>query len=213
MQFRLRLLSRRGTEIPVNYQYPLSAVIYRVIERADQEYALFLHDTGYGQPRAFKTFKLFSFSDIKVPFRISGDRLQLLDQEAECIVSFHLPRAAENFIKGLFIDQRIEIADKRSKAVFTIAQVEALPMSFTEEKIQEVILQPQSPVVCGIKNERDHYNFLSPEHPDFIRMLLHNWKEKYIALHGREQTHIVFVDVTMEVIFFRNPPKSRLGKL
>jgi CRISPR-associated endoribonuclease Cas6 len=94
--------------IPINYQYPLSAVIYKIIERADAGYAGFLHNQGYGE--GLKHFKLFTFSDLKTAFRIHGDRLQLMTSQAELLVSFHLPEAATHFIKGLFLDQQIEIA-------------------------------------------------------------------------------------------------------
>ena len=33
--------------LPVNYQYPLSAVIYQILQRADSGYAAFLHNSGY----------------------------------------------------------------------------------------------------------------------------------------------------------------------
>jgi hypothetical protein len=33
-----------------------------------------------------------------------------MTSQAELLVSFHLPEAATHFIKGLFLDQQIEIA-------------------------------------------------------------------------------------------------------
>jgi hypothetical protein len=33
--------------LPVNYQYPLSAAIYKIIQQADEKYSAFLHDTDY----------------------------------------------------------------------------------------------------------------------------------------------------------------------
>src|SRR5581483_7271554 len=139
MQLNLHLTSNHASSIlPINYQYPLSAAIYKIIARADNEYASFLHDKGYAQKDSLKSFKLFSFSDLRMPFTIKGDRLQLLTREAKLQVSFHLPKAAETFIKGLFMNQQIEIADKRSKAVFTVAQVEALPVSLKQDEIQEL---------------------------------------------------------------------------
>ncbi len=211
MRFLLNIntLSSPAT-LPVNYQYPVSAAIYKILERADQAYSRFLHDTGYQQTGSLKSFKLFSFSDLRTPFKLKGDRLQLTSDKAELLVSFHLPQAAENFIKGLFMDQQLDIADKKSRASFAISQVSALPSQLTEAAVQEIILHPRSPVICGLKNERGNYDFLSPEHPEFIPMLLHNWKEKYIVLHGDVEANEVFVDAGMEVLFYSNPPKSRL---
>jgi CRISPR-associated endoribonuclease Cas6 len=208
MQFSLKLYGQQGALIPINYQYPLSAIIYRILETADSSYARFLHDTGYRQKEGQKSFKLFTFSDIRVPFSIRGDRLQLKAPEAAVTVSFHLPQAAENFIRGLFMNQQIEIADKRSRASFNIGQVEALPSGLSGEEVQEILLQPLSPVVCGKKNERRKYNFLSPEEPEFVFQLMHNWKEKYKTIYEDAETG--FEDSGMEVVFYANPSRSRL---
>lgn len=209
MQFLLTLhASGEQHVIPVNYQYPLSAAIYRILQSADSEYAAFLHNTGYRQAHSLKSFKLFTFSDIKTAFRLNGDRMHLLDRQAQLLVSFHLPLAAEKFIQGIFFNQRLEIADRKSKTVFTISQVEALSHSITEK--QSIVLQPISPLVCGKKNDKDQYEFLSPEHPDFIPRLLFNWKEKYSTVYGAEAAEVEFNTVKMEVIFYANPPKSRL---
>lgn len=212
MRIRLRLLTLKpGVLIPINYQYPLSAAIYKILAGADRDYATFLHNKGYTPEASGKAFKLFSFSDLKTPFQIKGDRLQLLTGEAELRVSFHLPEAAENFIKGLFINQRLEIADKRSKAVFTVSQVDILPIGLREDNIQEILLRPSSPLVCGIKEEGGkYYKFLSPEDIDFTSQLINNWKEKYRAAYGADEVTTAFNDAFIEVIFYSNPPNSRL---
>lgn len=212
MHLNLHLISNYSSSLlPINYQYPLSAVIYKILARADSEYATFLHEKGYRHEGSLKSFKLFSFSDLKTPFKIKGDRLQLLTREAKLQVSFHLPMAAENFIKGLFMNQQLEIADKRSKAVFTVAQVEALPVPLKQEEIQELVLQPLSPIVCGIiEKDRKHYTFLSPEDADFISQLMNNWKEKYKVVYGAVAGETDFKDADMKVLFYKNPPRSRL---
>lgn len=154
MRFRLKLFAINFPAIlPLNYQYPMSAVIYKILQHADAEYASFLHETGYKKSEnSLKAFKLFTFSDIKTPFKIHGDRMRMLAPEAEVIVSFHLPQAAETFIKGLFQDQEIEIADWKSRAKFSINRVESLPLGLSQEPVQEIILQPLSPIVSSKPN-------------------------------------------------------------
>ena len=211
MQFHLVLAAlSKGSFIPINNSYAISAVIFKVLHKADSDYAAFLHNKGYTQKDSLKSFKLFTFSDLKTPFQIRGDRLLLLTGQAELVVSFHLPQAAETFIKGLFIQQQIEIADRKSRAAFTITRVEALPLPLTNDAIQELVLQPRSPMVCGLKNERGNYSFLPPEHPEFIPQLMYNWKEKYKAQSGTEAAETAFAESAMEVIFYSNPPRSRL---
>lgn len=208
---RLLLTLNSGKEkqiIPVNYQYPLASAIYRVLQNADAEYSAFLHEKGYG-----KGFKLFTFSDIKCPFKIDGDRLLLLSNKIQLIVCFHLPKAAEIFIKGLFKSQQIDIADRKSKTSFIVEQVESLgsPLdTFEKDETAELLLKPLSPVVCGLKNDKGHYTFLSPEDTRFEEMLFKNWEEKCKAVFEKEKITDFMADELIRVLFFKNPPKSRL---
>ncbi len=117
MRFKLTLQAlNKGNCIPFNYQYPLSSAIYKIIQSANSEFATFLHDKGYGD--GHKSFKLFTFSDIKTSFTKNGDRMQLQNGHAELLVCFYVPEAAENFIKGLFLNQQLQIADHKSKLLF-----------------------------------------------------------------------------------------------
>lgn len=113
MRFRPSLLANRESLFPVNYQYLLSAAVYKIFQRADQDFAFFLHNKGYR--RRPKSFKLFTFFDIRIPFERCGNRMLLTTSKAEFIVSFYLPVAAERFVQGLIKQQRLEIADDFSR--------------------------------------------------------------------------------------------------
>ncbi len=206
MRFKLSLQTQRGSLLPFNYQYPLSSAIYKIIQRADSEFAAFLHDTGYGE--GHKSFKLFTFSDIRTPFVRKGDRMQLGTGEAELTVCFYLPLAAENFIKGLFMNQQLEVADRLSKVVFQISQVEFLAEQIVRET--GVILQPLSPVVVGRKNERGHYDYRSPEDADFAECLYYNWMEKCAAVGLPVAVGDEEPEVSIDVLFFHHRPQQRL---
>ncbi|MBC9932181.1 CRISPR-associated endoribonuclease Cas6 [Chitinophaga qingshengii] len=214
MRFRIKLrASQPATVIPINYPYALSAVIFKILHQADEEYAAFLHDKGYVRPGSLKVFKLFSFSEIRTAFRIEGDRFRFLSDEGVFTISFHLPQAAESFIRGLFLNETIEIGDRRSKGVFTVTEVQSVmtPLEdIPDGEVREVMLQPFSPLVCGTKNDRGYYDFLSPQHPDFVKQLVHNWREKFITMYGEDQADTVFDPVTVEVVMMERPPKSRL---
>lgn len=207
MRFKIILLHiQNGTSvIPINYQYPLSVAIYKVLQKADGEYSKFLHQSGYG-----KGFKLFTFSDIKCPFKIQGDRLLLSQNKLEIIVSFHLPEATQNFIKGLFLSQQIDIADKKSKAVFTVASVEALPNllgGYKDDEIINVRLKPISPLIAATKPDgRKHAEYLSPEDDEWQMSVLNNWKEKIKLFYEINDAE----PLSITPKFFANPPKPRL---
>lgn len=195
--------------IPLNYQYPLSSAIYRVLQQGNAPYADFLHNDGYGING--KRFKLFTFSDLRVPFRVAGDRMLLTGREASLIICFQLPDAAEHFIRGLFMNQQLDIADCFSKTGFTVQQAELLPLwnNTTASNDTVICLHPLSPIVAGIKNERGHYDYLSPQHPGFAESILYNWKEKYTVLYGEDAAAEQFNKVQVKVLQAEHA-KSRL---
>jgi CRISPR-associated endoribonuclease Cas6 len=206
MRFRLSLYTQQASLLPFNYQYPLSAAIYKIIERADSAFASFLHDTGYGE--GHKSFKLFTFSDIRTPFERKGDRMQLISGEAELIICFYLPQAAENFIKGLFMNQQLEVADRVSKTVFHINSVESIADSLNNKT--KVVLQPLSPLIVGRKNDRGHYDYRSPEDEDFAECLYYNWMEKCAAVGMPVTVGDDEPEVSIEVMLFNHTPQQRL---
>jgi len=214
MRFHLNLEHISGDlEIPFNYQYLFAAAIYNILAKADREYAAFLHNTGY--PIANKSFKLFTFSDLRLSFKPNGDRMRLTGRNTSIFVSFYLPQAAETFIRGLFLDQQISLFDQRSKTIFRINQVETVASPFLgqgSKAVNECIFSLLSPVVISRKNERGNHDYLSPMDADFLPILLGNWKSKYAAVYGG-QTNTVFKDCNAAVLFNNGLPKSRLVKI
>lgn len=205
MLFKIILESEQLQTLPVNYQYLLSSVLYRIIAKGDSEYARFLHETGYG-----KGFKFFSFSQIHCPFKITGNRMVLNQPSLYFYVSFHLPQAMESFVRGLFKSEHIVIADKYSKAVFMVKSVESVlnPLQkYQENEIINISVKPDSPIVAGIKNERGNYDFLPPTDDRFTESLLYNWREKITACNDAATGSgaLLLMEVTGAVV-----AKSRL---
>jgi CRISPR-associated endoribonuclease Cas6 len=214
MRFQLTLIpSTNHNLLPANYQYPLSSAIYKIIYQADKKYSAFLHDQGY-QLMNGKSFKLFSFSDIRVPYRHQGDRLLINGSPASLTMSFHVDEAATNFIKGLFINQKFEVADKISSTRFSVTEAQLLPdrlVAVDGDEI-EMIIQPLSPLVVGRKNSRGNYDFLSPDDTDFSKWLIHNWIEKYKAVNENNSadTETLKREIGIQVLTPKNEIKSRL---
>ncbi len=210
MRFKITLVpTSMKPVIPINYQYPLSAVIYKVLHEADAEYAAFLHKEGYKVDGGLKRFKLFTFSDLQARFKLRGDRMHILSNP-ELIVSFHLPEAAQHFIKGLFIDRKIAIADKKSKTVFLAERVEAMAMAPPNKAEKNTrIFAPLSMLVCGEKDEKGDYRFLSPEDEKWGASLIHNWKEKCRAVQV-PLTDNEWESMHIKPQILREKPRSRL---
>lgn len=207
MRFKITLQAKESNcVIPINYQYPLSSALYKIIAKGNERYAGFLHNTGYG-----KGFKFFTFSDIRCPFEIKGDRLYLKKDKITLIVCFHVPEAMESFIKGLFASEKIDIADKKSKVSFQVVSVESLPnpmASYKENEIVPIQITPISPVVAGIPNDRGHDDYLAPDSALFIENLIYNWRSK-IAVCYDEDTAMNAL-LILEIIPTKHTFKSRL---
>lgn len=207
MHFRVLLESNIDkNRIPINYQYPLSAAIYKIIKKGDANYAEFLHHEGYG-----KGFKFFTFSRLNCPFYRDGDRLILQSKEMSFYISFHIPLAMENFISGLFRSETIVIADNKSRAIFSVKTIETLTDPLAQYAANQVIqkkLKPLSQVVAGIPDEKGNYNFLSPEDQQFPISLIYNWRNKIETFFDRETAENAVL--LLEVVPTQYELKSRL---
>lgn len=206
MRLKLTLRTALPAVLPFNYQYPLSAAIYKIIERADARFSAFLHNTGYAAGN--KRFKLFTFSDIRTPFRNLGDRMQLTTGDAALVVCFYMPEAAETFIKGLFLHQHLEVGDPKSKATFSITHVESIVEGPVDS--DAVLLQPLSPLVVGRKNARGHYDYRAPGDADFAECLYYNWMEKCAAVGLPVAAGDEEPEVRIDVLLSAHPPQQRL---
>lgn len=170
--------------IPINYQYLLSAAIYKILEKGNVKYAKFLHDNGYG-----KGFKFFTFSQLYFPFKRIEDYLVVQGNSVKLKLSFHIPNAAENFIKGLFQSENIYIGDGvhgMNLKVISIKTLKTWTESRDNRNIRQLDLVPSSPIVCGIKNERNNYDYLDPKDDMFFEALCANWRNKIATFFGDE---------------------------
>lgn len=207
MRFKIKLETKSpSVEIPINYQYPLSAAIYKIIAKGDEKYAGFLHEQGYG-----KGFKLFTFSDLKGKFKIRKDRMTLLDEQISFVVCFHMPEASRNFIEGLFRSEEIVIADKKSKVQFSVQSITAQDNPLKDIPANEIIsvmVKPISPIVIGEKQDTGHYTFLAPDDDRFTKQLINSWRSKIEANYNDS----IAVDAVLlaEIEKYRNPWRSRL---
>jgi CRISPR-associated endoribonuclease Cas6 len=187
MQFQIRLAcADERPVLPLNYQYELSAWIYRIIQHADADFAAFLHQRGYQTP-LHKSFKLFCFSQLDVPKRrIEGDRLHIECREVSFMIGFYVDRAAEEFIRGLFQQQRLRLGDRLSQANFTVQTVEMRPLRLPADPNAPVRVRLRSPLVVARKrSDGQPDEYLHPTDPDFGRLLYTNLIDKYVAATGR----------------------------
>src|SRR5690606_5174551 len=126
-------------------------------------------------------------------------------------ITFHLPKAAESFIKGLFQSEKLDIADRISKGRFTVQSIKTLPSPLEPDKeneITQVVLSPLSPVVAGLMKDNGKYDFLPPDDPRFAESLIYNWRSKIETCYDKATAQGALL--IMEQKARKLPPRSRL---
>lgn len=196
MRFELTLnRSTKQRMLPMNYQYYISAWIYKVLKQADHEFAVFLHEKGYGQDER-KLYKLFCFSRLnfgkpklwkeKKLFEISAHEIKLQ-------ISFDVNKAATTFIKGLFMSQEFYLGDKFNGIDFKITNVAALPEPKFTETMQYCL---QSPWVVSFQPDNSvppHY--LKTDDDLFKELALKHITEKYKNTHNNKFNNTIKIEV------------------
>lgn len=187
MRFRLQLEVNKkafGNILPINYQYEQSAAIYKILSRADAEYAAWLHENGFMLENG-KRFKLFTFSRFKIEHRrlIKGtDRLQINSDMIEWQISFLPEKSTQNFIQSVFMNQIFEIGDRKSVVRFTVRNIEVMP---NPDYKDEMTFRTMSPICLKSvdQNKKVKYLSLADENAKFI--LLNGLKDRYLSYFGK----------------------------
>jgi CRISPR-associated endoribonuclease Cas6 len=166
--------------IPLNYQYPLSTVIYKIIESSNSEYAKWLHDKGFINGN--KRFKFFTFSSLRVKdYEIKGNKMILKSRYIDFTISIVADETLENFVVGMFKNKKISIFDSITRADFEIKTVEKEVMNELKEEMK---FRTISPVVLSKRTEyngKDSEKYLSPYDEEYKEFIKKNLEEKYLA--------------------------------
>nr|WP_320000088.1 CRISPR-associated endoribonuclease Cas6 [uncultured Draconibacterium sp.] len=197
MRFELTLnRTTKQRMLPMDYQYYISAWIYKVLKQADRDFAHFLHEKGYGQGET-KLYKLFCFSRLEFGRPRLWKEKKLFEITAHNIylqISFDVHEAASNFIKGLFMDQEFYLGDKFNGIDFKVMGIEALPEPVFNETMRYRL---QTPWVVSIKTEAyKHPQYLSPGDDRFNTLSVKHLVEKYN--NTRNTDHINSSQITFK---------------
>jgi CRISPR-associated endoribonuclease Cas6 len=183
MRFRIKFsLKGNWQTLPLNYRYPVSSWIYKVLASADKEFTNILHNHGY-KLNDGKTFKLFTFSNLQFPRNTwklipKSDRISVWSRNAYLQVSFLLPEQYEKFVSGLFCDQKVRIADEISGIDAEISQIEAMKTVLPETKTQ--IIRSLTPIVLGItEKDKKHEQYASPLLAEYKELFINNLLQKH----------------------------------
>lgn len=192
----------------MDYQYYLSAWIYKGLNNADREFSAFLHSEGYTS--GYKHFKLFNYSPLnfgkptlwkeKSLFEIGSDQLSLS-------VSFYLAEAAEKFIIGLFNNQQVYVGDQFNGLDLIVSHIERQP----EPELNSTMnYRAVSPVVISLKDNSSKYSkYLSPTDTEYSDLIRKNLLFKYSSIPNASNLP---EDLNFSFLL-KNDPKSKLATI
>ena len=196
MRFKINFnRTTRQRMLPMDYQYYVSAWIYKVLRLADRDFARFLHEKGYGQSDT-KLYKLFCFSRLNFGKPVLWKERKLFEisrHEISLLVGFDVPEAASTFVKGLFVSQEFFLGDKFNGIDLQVSGVEALPEPAFYTTMHYRL---QTPWVVSYQAENDRNpKYLSPADDGFDRLVVKHLLEKYkntreVADIGPEQVEL-----------------------
>ncbi len=201
-------LNRTGKQkmLPMDYQYYISAWIYKVLKQADKDFAAFLHEKGYGTSET-KLYKLFCFSrlDFGKPKLWKEKKLfEIFNRDISLIISFDVPEVATNFIKGIFMSQDFYLGDKFNGIDFKVTTVSALADPDFKEKMHYKL---QTPWV--VSYQPDHSKppkYLKPDEEFFHEYSKKHLVEKFKNTRNQEV-------LTKNIVFTPNENYKRAGFL
>ncbi|MCF8358638.1 MAG: CRISPR-associated endoribonuclease Cas6 [Prolixibacteraceae bacterium] len=181
----------------MDYQYYISAWIYKVLKQADKPFADFLHNKGYGDQN--KLYKLFCFSRLnfgKPKMWKEGKLFEIAANELKLKLSFDVSEAAANFIKGLFMQQEFFLGNRFNGIDLKVTAVEALPEpQFGTLQHYRFI----TPCVVSIKTANNPLpQYLMPDNKefDYPTLLKKHWTEK---LSNTRQTNIENGEINLHI--------------
>ena len=188
MRIKLTLIPKeKKCTIPINYQYPLSSAIYKILFSASKDYANFLHKQGYLSEHG-KPLKLFTFSYLNIPGVKNINNTLTVWGSPPCTLYVSSPLLEDfiqNFVIGLFQNQEVAIGNKYIVGRFIIQQVESImPPNFSNKAYFKCL----SPFVLSTMKERNgkimpyYYRANDPELGEAVRK---NLMQKYKTIYKK----------------------------
>ena len=180
-------LHTNDKHLPTNYNYYLSAAIYKLLKLGSPEFSEFLHTKGYELNG--KKYKLFSYALRFERMRIDQSKITILAPAVKlCVSSPIVDDFIQNFVFGTFQNQQIEIADHTIRTKFSITQVESLPeVEFHESNCFKLL----SPLVLSTKRENgnelsQYFLRFNDDISEINRVLNLNLKHKYELIYKKQ---------------------------
>jgi CRISPR-associated endoribonuclease Cas6 len=189
MRIELTLSPEKNCAVPINYYYAISAAIYRILSFSSHEYATWLHDKGYmdssGKPR-----KLFNFSSLKISPKAKLQNDVLIIPETSQVTLFIssplLEDFIQNFVQGVFLDQKIAIGNDKTVGRFHVSKVFVQPKPEFKESMKYHLLSPLLLSTMKEHNGKLSQYYLRPDDAEVEKTARQNILRKYEVIYKKE---------------------------
>lgn len=175
MRLNVELNATGSIRLPIHYNHLLQSLIYHSMAG---EFAEFLHDQGYEVEK--RKFKLFTFSRLLGPYRITGPEI-LFTPPVRLIISSPLKEFCQYLLNGLLSQGSVRLGQNE-------INVEKVSVSSPEAQ-SEIKVKLLSPVVAYstfLKPEGGKYTcYFQPGEQEFNRLAEENLRKKYQAFQGK----------------------------
>lgn len=189
-----------GIVLPVNCNYFLTSLLYKIISSSSKDYSCFLHDEGYKLGESKKGFKLFTYSMLMgESVRVKGERLIIGNSPVQWQIASPVNTFMQHLVTGVFNEGRtIAIGNEGNSAQFIIERVETLPVPEFRETMRFTCLSPitvskvsSGPTLAkggvgGFAGADRPCHYLRPWEAGFSEAVRKNLVKKYRLIHGRE---------------------------
>jgi CRISPR-associated endoribonuclease Cas6 len=213
----MRLILKLKTNskvITLNYNYFLSAAIYKMLQFSSPQFAKFLHSKGYRLNG--RMYKLFSFALGFEKISVADPIITLLSPAATLYVTSPMvDDFIRNFVIGTLQNRSIDVIEGIYRTSFEIEQIETVPMpAFGEVNYFKMI----SPLVISTRKEThgkfSQYFFrYNNDIEEINRVFNTNLKNKYELIYGKLYSGSdVRLEWDQQYILSRLETKKRLTK-
>lgn len=176
----------KGVDLPINYNYFLTGVIYQFLKESDPQYADFLHKAGYELEN--RRFKLFTFSQLMAKRReIRGNQIHFRSP-LTWYVSSSQELFLQNFAAALMQTGILQVERHRLR----VQDVEVLRQPRFG---QQMTFRCLSPITMSTKRDRSNKlvtHYCLPDDPQFSELVRQNLIRKYEAAHQHPPTEKSF---------------------
>lgn len=189
MRIRITLNALEQAPIPINYNYFLTAMIYRFLAASSGEYAEFLHDHGYKPEGSRNGLKLFTYSMLRGPHRLDRDMIAFTGP-VEWLLSSPVKPFVQHLVNGLFErGAEIAIGPSGGRCRFRVEAVETMAQPVFRNRMKFVCLSPIT-VSAAVENGPAHY--IRPWENEFSDAVKRNLMRKYQLIYGRKARDSAF---------------------